>query len=221
MTKPLTLHRFTDLGMREVERQLMLSRTGRPSDFTSLLTKEQFTESLGGPADVVPLDFKDRWACGRFFCEFIASRSHLIQRDPETDRGLWTWLAIAWRDYLKKPGRSPRSEWPDERWVLGLKYSRYYKHLLAGPWLVYNRYRENPETCRALLLPPITTPGHDISEHFLCKYELVNSPELVAVVGDCMCGLMAAVTSQESRGVTAERSVAYGSSPDNLSSLTT
>lgn len=42
-----------------------------------------------------------------------------------------------------------------------------------------------PNTIGAwLLLPEITKPGDDISEHFLCKYELVNSPGFVAVLND-------------------------------------
>jgi hypothetical protein len=181
-TKVLKLRRFNLLGLHEVERQLALSRTGQITDFPSLLANEHYTEVISDSEDIHVTDFTNRWYAGKYMHDLIERKRSQIGLDPETDRGLWTWLAIAWRDYLRKRGSKPNAEWDDERWLLSNRYNRYYKHLLAGPWLVYRRYSSNPELCKVLLLPPITSPGHEISEHFLCKYELANSEEIVAVV---------------------------------------
>jgi len=183
-TNHLKLRRFNPLGLHEVERQLVLSRTGQATDFPSLLIDDHYTEVISDSEDVHVTDFVNRWHAGKYFHELVERNKSEIGLDPETDRGLWTWLAIAWRDFLKKRSSNSNAEWPDERWLLSNRYNRYYKHLLAGPWLVYRRYSSKPEICKVLLLPAITSPGHDISEHLLCKYELVNSEEIVAVVSE-------------------------------------
>ena len=178
MIKALVLRRFTNFGLQELERVLLQDSKGNAPDFAALSLREDLTELISANPDVLPQNFANRWECGKYFHDLIESKRAAIGSDPETDRGLWTWLAITWFEYLKKP---QGGDWPRERWVLSLSYSRYYKHLLAGPWIVYRKYSENPEFCKVLLLPEITSPGHDISEHFLCKYELVNSPGFVAV----------------------------------------
>jgi len=184
VSQPLSLRRFTDYGLSEVERLLSSSSDSTGSALTALLTRDDLTEMISDVSDITPQDFENRWECGKFFHELIELKRAQIKRDPETDRGLWTWLAVAWFNYLKKPGANNGAVWQVERWVLGLRWSRYYKHLLAGPWIVFRKYSDSPDFCKVLLLPEITKPGHDISEHFLCKYELVNSPGFVAVVSD-------------------------------------
>jgi len=181
MTKSLELRRFTDFGLREFERVLLQNPKGNAPDFAALSLRDDLTEIISTDRVVSPQNFTNRWECGKYFHGLVESKRVDIGRDPETDRGLWTWLAVAWFEYLNKPQGRSGGTWPRERWILSLTYSRYYKHLLAGPWIVYRKYSENPEFCKVLLLPAITSPGHDISEHFLCKYELVNSPGFVAV----------------------------------------
>lgn len=182
MSQSLSLRRFTNYGVNEVERVLSSSLDVTGIALTELLLREDLTEIVSKDADVTTQDFDNRWECGKFFHELIERKREDINRDPETDRGLWTWLAIAWFKYLQKPDSQNGAGWQTERWVLGLRWSRYYKHLLAGPWIVFRKYSDSPDFCKTLLLPEITKPGHDISEHFLCKYELVNSPGFVAVV---------------------------------------
>jgi hypothetical protein len=184
MNTPLQLRRFNALGLSEIDRIIGLDAGDAGSTLTALLSRDDLTEVITPEANVVPRNFNNRWECAKFFHELIESNRASIRRDPETDRGLWTWLAFAWYQYLKKPNSVNGTSWPRERWILSMSYSRYYKHLLAGPWIVYRKYSENPEFCKVLLLPEITTPGHDISEHFLCKYELVNSPGFVAVAAE-------------------------------------
>ncbi len=181
MTKSIQLRRFTNLGLQEFERFLLQDSKGNAQDFAALLLRDELTEIISDDRDVLPQNFANRWECGKYFHDLIEIKRVAIGRDPETDRGLWTWLAVAWFEYLSKPQGRGGGNWPRERWILSLSYSRYYKHLLAGPWIVYRKYSENPDFCKVLLLPEITSPGHDISEHFLCKYELVNSPGFVAL----------------------------------------
>lgn len=184
MTHPLQLRRFNALGLSEVDRILALGFSDTSKSLTDLLSRSDLTEMVSPSTNVVPQNFSNRWECGKYFHELIEGNRAALRRDPETDRGLWTWLAIAWFQYLKKPNSASGAGWPRERWILSLSYSRYYKHLLAGPWIVYRKYCDNPEFCKVLLLPEITKPAHDISEHFLCKYELVNSPGFVAVAAE-------------------------------------
>lgn len=172
------------MGMSEVERVLALNSGDAEKTLTSLLSREDLTEVISSEANIVSRNFSNRWECAKYFHELIESNRAALRRDPETDRGLWTWLAVAWFEYLKKPNSANGASWPRERWILSLSYSRYYKHLLAGPWIVFRKYSDNPEFCKVLLLPEITKPAHDISEHFLCKYELVNSPGFVAVAAE-------------------------------------
>lgn len=76
---------------------------------------------------------------------------------PSSDDGLWTWLAARWADHLVKPKGSVGEL---ARWVSQLGNSRrYYRHLLAAPYLLYAAHADGPDRVRFLLANPLHTPG--------------------------------------------------------------
>jgi hypothetical protein len=173
------LRRFNDLGIETVEAFLGQYRLGMRPNFGALLDRDELTTVISSSQPLTPGTFSSRWECARFFFDLLEAHKESLEIDPERDRGLWTWLAIAWRGYLMKPGSGDDVEWHDYRWVLSLDYKRFYKHLLAGPWLVYRIYAHDPEQCRVLLQAPILNPGHEITEQIACRLDLVRAPSVV------------------------------------------
>lgn len=76
---------------------------------------------------------------------------------PSSNDGFWTWLAARWADHLVKPSGSVGEL---ARWVSQLGNSRrYYRHLLAAPYLLYAAHADGPDRVRFLLANPLHTPG--------------------------------------------------------------
>lgn len=102
--------------------------------------------------------------------------------DPAIDRGVWCWLSWYWFEELcpvdELGRRRPKGS---ERWVLNLDYNRYYRHLLAGPWYIYETHRADPDRARALLCTKVTDPGELVGQ-IAAYQEFVSNPGLVEMV---------------------------------------
>lgn len=94
------------------------------------------------------------------------------------DVGIWTWLAAFYFEQLCPPVSSPGDR---PRWVPAVdNYRQYYRHLLAGPYLIYRAHSDNPHRTMALLANPPHQPG-DIAEQLASRQELVTNPSVMEV----------------------------------------
>ena len=82
----------------------------------------------------------------------------------EADQGMWSWLAAAWMPLLFE--NSPRSAKIGERarWILDKQKTRYYRHLLAGPYFIYRHHYPNPEKALSILGGPVVVPGELVGQ---------------------------------------------------------
>jgi hypothetical protein len=81
------------------------------------------------------------------------------------DRDVWCWLAAA---LFEKNCPAGHGRWqPGERarWVLESNdYRRYYRHLLAGPYMISRAHRDDPARALGLLANPLTKPGEGMTQ---------------------------------------------------------
>jgi hypothetical protein len=101
-----------------------------------------------------------------------------MPRSNPGSAGNWTFSE---RVYFKElcPPDSTGQRRPGEkaRWIPAVSNPRkYYRHLLAGPYRIYDAHSDNPNRVRALLC----TPAHEISELY---EQLASRQEMVTNAG--------------------------------------
>lgn len=169
MTRPV--RRFTTAGILAAEALIERIRLEGDADVESLLESEEITEQLDHEIEVCP--FANRFEAAEHLHKQLAPLGppQLLGRD----KGLWTWLALSWIDHLAPPVLGKRSVRATPRWVLAADdYSRYYRHLLAGPYYVYAAHVDDPSVAMAVLATPVERPG-EIVEQFASRQMLVTS----------------------------------------------
>jgi len=185
------LRRFNEEGLNRLGSFLDALRTGdSATDPDVLLRDETITEPVRPEVDIEQQSFRDRWAVGAYLNDKLGDAGI---KKLEHDRGIWAWLSIFYFDQLcpldannkRKPGERAR-------WIPATDdFRKYYRHLLAGPFLLYRAYRRHPEYIRALLCTPPHSPG-DIVEQLASRQEIVTNAAVMQVatrlyVGDNGC----------------------------------
>jgi hypothetical protein len=177
MSQVSTLRRFNRNGIHEARRfveNARLVRSTRPG----ILEDDDLTEILlDQEVEIVPLPNRMRAA---EVLDEIVSAAGLASADVRRDVGLWTWLALAWLDELGpiRPTTQP------SRFVLEADdFRTYYRHLLSGPWGIFDAHRDDPQRARALLCTATNAPG-EVVEQIASKQDLVGSPSVMQAVTD-------------------------------------
>ncbi|MBX3372904.1 MAG: hypothetical protein KF817_03655 [Phycisphaeraceae bacterium] len=83
--------------------------------------------------------------------------------DPTRDQGLWAWLALLWFDQLAPISGRARKIGERARWLPDTG-RKYYRHLVLGPYLIYQTSSDRPERAMALLYNPPHTPGELVGQ---------------------------------------------------------
>lgn len=175
------LRRFTDAGMAPLSRRLDQIDLGATSEFEDLLDDPRLTEVVAEDITVQIRPLADRMDASAYL-DPIVTAARAVLPDVLRDRGLWTWLAIAWMDHLAPIEGGRRKLKERARWVLEAEnWQRYYRHLLAGPYFIYNVHRDDPERARALLLNPVNKPG-EVVEQFASRQDLVRARGVMGAV---------------------------------------
>lgn len=102
--------------------------------------------------------------------------------DVAADVGLWSWLALFYFDALCPANRAGERK-PRERAAYIPEpgnYRRYYRHLLLGPYLIYQAHLDNPNRAQALLCKPPHVID-DIVGQIASRYEYVTNPGIVGL----------------------------------------
>ncbi len=175
------VRRFTPAGV-DAARQLIARIDGDPGiDASPLLDDHDLTEVVPG---VEPIDrprFVDRRDAAEYLHRLLAPLEQQGS-DPLRDVGLWTWLSLYWLDVLAPLDKGQRRSGHMTRWVPAVdEYSRYYRHLLAGPYRIYHAHSDDPDRAMALLATRVSSPG-EVVEQFASRQEIVNNPNLVRAI---------------------------------------
>lgn len=175
------LHRLTDAGIARFQQFLDSQKTSEAEAFDADLLVDSAYAVVAGDGPDVPdeCSFKTRFDAASGVDPIITAAK---LEDASLDRGVWCWLSWHWFESLcatnKSGQRDPKGS---ERWVLNLDYKRYYRHLLAGPWWVYNAHRDDPERARSLLFTDVDKPGELVGQ-IAAYQEFVSNPGLVEMV---------------------------------------
>jgi hypothetical protein len=174
------LHRLTQAGIERFQEFLDSQGTTEAQAFDlETLTNPKFAVLAGDTPDV-PEEccFTTRFDAAEGVAPIIEAAK---LEDPALDRGVWCWLSWLWFESLCATKNGYRDPKGSERWILDLDYKRYYRHLLAGPWFIYNTHRSDPERARALLFTDVNKPGELVGQ-IAASQELVSNPGLVEMV---------------------------------------
>lgn len=142
-----------------------------------ILENPATSETVVGDIEVEQRSFSSRLEVARYLDERFGDTE---TRGIERDHGVWAWLALLFFDTLCPPGpggvRKPGAR---ARWLPEVtNFRRYYRHLLAGPYLIYRAHRDDPDRAMILLCGSINTMG-DIVEQLASRQELVTNRAVV------------------------------------------
>ncbi len=121
--------------------------------------------------------------------ESVASRWHLgawlfrtfAGAEEKMDAGAWSWLGLHLFDVLCPPKAGVRKVREDARYLLEAgDYRKAYRHLLAGPFLLMQAHRSDPDAVRGLLATSPDAPG-EVYEQLAARKYTVTSRAVVQV----------------------------------------
>jgi hypothetical protein len=144
-----------------------------------LLTDEAYTENLSGNVDIQAVPLPTRWDAGKLLYESLTAAK---LADNPIDPGLWTWLTLAFIESVcPKGAKGLRKIGEQARYIPEPQnFQRYYRHLLAGPFLVYRAHSDSPERARCLLVQELHKPG-DIVEQLAARQQILTNRSVVEV----------------------------------------
>lgn len=129
-------------------------------EISNVTSNENFYTKIECNFEIKPLDTRLQLA------ENIYSLFELnpVLNKYKTDKGFWSWLAAIWLPVLFE--NSPKSAKLGEqaRWILDKQKAKYYRHLLAGPYFIYNHHYPNPEKALSILGGSIVIPGELVGQ---------------------------------------------------------
>ncbi len=178
----IALRRFTTTGMSAVQEALDRLDLGEVVNLQAILVDDRFTEVLIAGSVVDVRAFANRRQAGEYLYNLLVPLEDTIT-DIERDRGLWTWLALAWVDVLAPAEDDGTRRLKDRaRWVAVVDdYRKYYRHLLAGPYRIYRAHKDDPERAMAVLATVVERPG-EVVEQFASRQEMITNPNLMSAI---------------------------------------
>lgn len=152
--------RFNARGLAEFSTLLKTPLVDIISSVQILIQDKELSDSITCKTDIKPVD--SRLELGEILFDMFETNQNL--RKMQSDQGLWSWLAAAWLPTLFE--NSPRSAkiGEDARWILDKQKTRYYRHLLAGPFFIYNQHYPNPEKALSILGGSPIIPGELVGQ---------------------------------------------------------
>jgi len=171
------VRKLTETGLSAFTEYLTRLADGEKVDPPKhLLAEADSSEELLGTADVEPVTLDSKLAAAKYLTIQLAS---LDKSEVDNNVGLWTWLSLFFFDQVcptsasgeRKPGEIARH-------VLSQHAQKYYRHLLAGPYRLWQLHGKN---ARVFLYNPLTEHG-DFSEQLASRMQLVSNLHLIEAV---------------------------------------
>jgi hypothetical protein len=152
--------RFNGHGIAEFADLLKLPLVDVLANVDLLLKRKDLVETLNARTVIRPVETRLQLAeilYGTF-------KSNESLKKLQSDQGLWSWWAAAWMTTLFE--NSPRSAKIGEqaRWILDRQKTRYYRHLLAGPFFIFNQHYPQPGKALSILGGSPIVPGELVGQ---------------------------------------------------------
>jgi hypothetical protein len=152
--------RFNARGVEEFSQLLRSPLDYIVANVESLRKREDLIETLNAETFIRPVT--TRLELGEILYDTFKNNNGL--KSLQSDQGLWSWLAAAWLPMLF--AKSPKSAKIGEqaRWILDKQKTRYYRHLLAGPFFIYNQHYPEPKKALSILGGSPIVPGELVGQ---------------------------------------------------------
>ncbi len=173
----MKVRRFNNQGLEKFSEFLDSISDDKPFNYPEeLLTDNESTEELTPPIEIEKRFFGSRYAASEYF--FSIFKNSGILNIPR-DKGLWAWLSLYYFDELCPADSKGRRRLGEQaRWIPQMSWRRYYRHLLAGPYIIYSAYNSNPKPAMLVLCGPLDKPG-DIVEQIASRQEIITNKGLM------------------------------------------
>jgi hypothetical protein len=136
-----------------------------------LLDGGQHSEPLSANIEIDNRNFVSRLEAA----EYLTTKFGGI-RDVHYGTGLWTWLTLFYFDQVCPPNEIGNRKVNEEaRYIPGLGSWRYYRHLLAGPFRIYQLYGQQSK----LFLKGPLAELPDFTEQLSSRLELITNRAIV------------------------------------------
>ncbi len=180
----MVLSRLSSAGITAFENSVLsYGNPGAPAASPDdLLAASDFIQPLTPRIELDIKAFPSRYEMARYLHDCFTVKGF---RPKSNDAGLWNWLACA---YFKLILADAKDGKPGEivRWVLrDSDFRRYYRHLIAGPYFIYQAHRDDPARAMAVLCQRPGRPG-DVVEQLVSRQELITNPAIMAIATRAM-----------------------------------
>lgn len=171
---------FNAAGIERCREALQSLRSGAltaiPQPF---LEDSQRTEVIADRSISRPPSMANRWELGIWLWRTLDG---LVPDETLLgSEGFWTWTAFWLLDIIAPSANGTRKLGEDARIILDRSNKRrWYRHLLAGPYLLVRAHEDNPSRLRAMLAGAPDTPG-ELYEQLAGRKEIVTSAAVVEV----------------------------------------
>jgi hypothetical protein len=169
------LRSLTHVGRRTAADILSRIRSGESTAVDLLeLEDARLSQPLGiSYPSPTSASLPTRWHLGSWLTKVFGPNEGII------DSGAWSWLALDLFDLLCPTAGGSRKVREDARYLLEADdYRKAYRHLLAGPYLLMQAHRGDPESVRGLLATTPDAPG-EVYEQLAARKYTVTSPSVV------------------------------------------
>ena len=136
--------------------------------------------------------FANRRECGEYFVDLFNENKNslkLASIDPSVSVELWAWLSAFWCEWLQQKDGDPlklgnggplgeRSRWTFEP----MNRRRYYRHLLAGPYLIVAANQDDPQRAQILLFNDVVNPNTRWVETICGSEEVIFNKRLLSAL---------------------------------------
>lgn len=139
-----------------------------------ILTDSATSEAVPVSLTIEQKQFASRLEAGAYLAG-VFTPAEKIALDP----GVWAWLSLFYFDQLcPKDKNSERKPGNIARWVPSTHAFRYYRHLLAGPYMTYKAFKDDPKRAAIVLCGPLHSPG-EIVEQLTSSQEFVQNRAII------------------------------------------
>lgn len=169
----MLLRRLTEAGFKEFEAAIANLNAGMTTATPSHLLQDPLTSApIEGDIEITSMHFGNRFNAAQYLSDVFV---YAGITGLDSDLGVWAWLSLFFFDELcpadKKGQRSPGRLY---RWIPSTNWKDRHRHLLSGPYTIFQFYKDDPSKAMIVLCNPLDSPG-DFVEQLASRQEILTN----------------------------------------------
>lgn len=172
----MELRQLTDKGLERYSDWLDALRQNPKLDIPRVLLDDADASEPVAEVEVQEIPFTSRFEASAYLHKLFTDAG---LEDVTGEAGLWGWLSVLYFDQLCPSSRGERNLKQKERYFPDLKnFLRYYRHALAGSYLIYHAHKDQPERTKSLLYAPLSVQT-DLLEQLASRQWIITNKAAV------------------------------------------